>query len=257
MPGNRFQKLSMNNRVRTKHHNLLYYLNKEYTMANGLEALDKLYHKSLDVLSQFDNLPEKDIRRKHFEILSSQILVSLVNLRINLRFSETSREEFESHFNNDRQQAENYIYNIIQAMQDNIADVALFQTELAFRFLYSKISGTHVGEEKNLYKIFATLYSDTENNWKKDETTLIVLLWNLRNTVHTGGIYFHKPEGYSVSYKGKEYKFEYGKAPEFLKDGHFMDLVSDLFDSLKYAFSNEPIKSVASFDHPSYYALGY
>lgn len=226
-------------------------------MTDGLQALEQLHDKSLQILTNFENLPEKDIRRKHIEIVSSQILVSLFNLRFNLRFTEKSKGEFESYFNGDRQQAENYIHNIIQTMTDSIADTALFQTELVFRFIYSKLTGTNVGEEKNLYRIFATLYNDVENNWQKDETKVVLLLWNLRNTVHTGGIYFHKPEGHTIQYKGKDYKFEYGKAPEFLKNGHFLDLVSDLLDSLNYAFSNDPTRSVATFDHPSYYALGY
>lgn len=224
-------------------------------MADGLQNLEQLHYKSLQILKNFKHLPEKDIRPKHIEILSSQILISLFNLRLNVRFTETNQKEFESYFNGDRQQAENYIHNIIQTMNDGIADTALFQTELVFRFIYSKIAETNVGDEKNLYKIFATLYSDTENNWQKEETKIVVLLWNLRNTVHTGGIYFHKPEGNIIEYRGKEYKFEYGKAPEFLKDGHFLDLVSDLLDSLNYAFTNDPTKSMASFDHPSYYAL--
>jgi hypothetical protein len=226
-------------------------------MINGLTALEQLHAKSTDILQLFDDLSEKDIRKKHLEILSSEIAVSLINLRINIRFSETSKTEFEDFFNSDPQQIENYIHNFIQNVNESIIDAALFQTELILRFYYSQLTGKTPGQERNLHKIVATLFEDTENNWVKEETKLIILFWTLRNTIHTGGIYFNKTEGCSLTYKGQEYKFEYGKAPEFLKDDYSITMLSDLLDALKYLFESDLVKNLGSFDHPSYYALGY
>lgn len=226
-------------------------------MTDGLTALEQLHGKTIDILQEFSALPEKDIRKKHLEIISSQVAVALVNLRINMRFTETCKDEFESFFNADPQKIDNYIHNFIQTLNESIIDTSLFQTELIFRLYYSKLTGKTPGEERSLHKIIATLYQDTENAWTKEEAKLVILFWTLRNTIHTGGIYFHKAAGLTLQYKGKDYKFEYGKAPEFLKDGYSLTMVSDLLDSLRYLFNSDLIKNLGRFDHPSYHALGY
>ena len=68
-------------------------------MTDGLTALEELHAKTIDILQEFDDLPEKDIRKKHLEIISSQVAVALVNLRINIKFAETSKQDFENLFN--------------------------------------------------------------------------------------------------------------------------------------------------------------
>lgn len=224
---------------------------------NGLELLEHLHAKATAIMHAFDALPEKDIRRKHLEILTGQVAISLTNLKINMRFEEKNKDEFLRLFNNDAGQAGNYIHGLVQNLTESIIEASIFQTELVFRYLYAKLKGLNVAEEKNFHKILATLFSDTENNWKKEESKLVILLWTFRNTIHTGGIYFHDPNGYKFTYKGKEYAFEYGKAPAFQKEGHSLELISDLLDAIKYCFESEPVKSVASFDHPAYNALGY
>lgn len=226
-------------------------------MKDGLQLLEELHAQSHDILQTYNALPEKDIRRKHIEILTSQIAVSLVNLKINIKFEELNKKEFLTMFGGDDQQAQNYIHNSVQNLLENIFESAVFQSELAFRFLHAKITGQDVGQEKNFYKIVADLFSDTENNWTKEQSKLVILLWTFRNTIHTGGIYFQKAGGDSLTYKGKEYKFEYGKAPSFLKDGHMLELIADLLETIKYAFDNEPIRSLPPFDHPAYFALDY
>ena len=224
---------------------------------NGLELLEHLHAKATDLTYAFNALPEKDIRKKHLEILTGQIAISLTNLRVNMQFEEKNKDAFLALFNNNPEQADNYIHGMKQNLIENIIEAAIFQTELVFRYLYSKLNGLNVAEEKNFYRIIATLFSDTENNWKKEEAKLVILLWTFRNTIHTGGIYFGDANGLKLTYKGKEYVFEYGKAPAFQKEGHSLELISDLLDALKYCFENEPVKSMASFDHPSYHALGY
>lgn len=226
-------------------------------MTNGRSALEQLHAKAIDLLHEFSGLPEKDIRKKHLEIISSQVAVALVNLRINMKFAETCKDEFEGFFNADPQQIDNYIHNFIQTLGESIIDTSLFQTELIFRYYYSKLTGKTPGYERSLHKIVAVIYQDTENAWTKEEAKLVILFWTLRNTIHTGGIYFHKTAGLTLQYNGKDYKFEYGKAPDFLKDGYSLIMVSDLLDSLRCLFNNDLIKDLGSFDHPSYHALGY
>lgn len=226
-------------------------------MSDGLTALETLHAKTVDLLKEFEDLPEKDIRKKHLEIISSQVAVALVNLKINLQFSETSQKEFEEFFNSDTEQALNYIHNFVQTINESIIETALFQSELVFRFYYSKLNGTTLAEKPTIPKMASVLFDDTENNWKKNEAALIPLFWTWRNTIHTGGIYFDKVDGRIINYKGSDYKFEYGKAPEFIKGGQPISMVSDLLDAIAYLFRSDKIKNLGTFDHPSYYALGY
>lgn len=226
-------------------------------MANGLEDLENLHAKASNIGSQFAHWGSKDIRKVYFETIEGQVAVCITNIRINMRFAELNNAEFMTLFNDDQRQADNYIFQIRQNMAEAIMDAALFQSELVFRFLYYKITGELPGKEKNLFKIIARIFNDVENNWVKDECKQIVLMWTLRNTIHTGGIYFVKTEGYSLNYKGSEYKFEFGKAPEFIKDGYSMTMVYDLIDSLKALFDTQQIKDLGPMDHPNFAALGY
>ncbi len=226
-------------------------------MADGLTVLEDLHEKTVNILQEFNELPDKDIRKSHLEIISSQVAVALVNLKINMRFAETSKDEFEEFFNSDQEQIGNYIHNFTQMLNESIIETALFQTELVFRFYYAQLNGTTLSEKESIPRMAAVLFQDTENNWTKDEAALIPLFWTLRNTIHTGGIYFDKTAGRSITYKGNLYKFEYGKAPEFLKEGHSITMVSDLLDSIRYLFKSDLIRNLGTFEHPSYNALGY
>lgn len=227
------------------------------TMSDGLSALEALHAKIFDLLEEFNDLPYKDIRIKHLEVISTQVSVALINLKINLKFAEELKNEFEGFFNHDREQELNYIYNFVQTINESIIETSLFQTELIFRFYYSKLNGTTLAEKATIPRMTAILFDDTENNWTKKEAALIPLFWTWRNTIHTGGIYFDKVEGKHIIYDGKEYAFEYGKAPEFIKGDQPIIMVSELLDSIAYLFKSDKIKNLGTFDHPSYYALGY
>jgi hypothetical protein len=224
---------------------------------NFFTRLEELHGKSMGLVHKYEALSEKDIKRKHMELMSSQIATSLITLKVCFRFTETNKEEFEHLLNNDNTQIENYIHTFKQSIIEAILDTALFQTELVLRVLYSKLTGENPAQEGNFHKIIATLFDDVQNNWQKDEAKLFVLFWTMRNTIHTGGIYYKNPNGYSVTYKSKEYKFEFMKSFGFLSDNHIMDLLSDFLDSLDYLFSLRIVTDLGAIDHPSYHALGY
>src|SRR5690242_20078748 len=107
-------------------------------MANGLDDLKNLHAKAADIGAEFAHWGPRDIRKIYFEIIEGQVAVSLTNLKINMRFGELNKEEFEGLFNGDKQQIDNYIFQLRQNMAEAIMDAALFQTELVFRYLYSK-----------------------------------------------------------------------------------------------------------------------
>lgn len=154
----------------------------------NLEMLFNLNEKAKNILQSLSSLSEKDIRKVYFNMFSSQVIINYLNYKINVRFSETNRDEFLDFFKSNLNQVHNYTYNVTQFIGENILSTALFQTELVFRFYHSKFTNEIPSKEKNLFKIVSFLYDDIENNWKKEECNLIVLLWTLRNTIHTGGV---------------------------------------------------------------------
>ena len=224
---------------------------------NIFTRLEKLHAKSIGLVHQFEGLPEKDMKRKHIEALSSQIATSLITLKICFTFVQTNNEDFKRLMNNDNKQIDNYIHTFKQSIIEAILDTALFQTELVFRILYSKLTNENPTQEGNINKIIATLFEDIENNWKKEEAKLLVLFWTMRNTIHTGGIFYKKPEGYSLTYKGNDYKFEFMKSFQFLADNNILDLFSDFLDSLDFLFKSQKIEALGYIEHPSFFALGY
>ncbi|MES2328182.1 MAG: hypothetical protein V4539_01180 [Bacteroidota bacterium] len=226
-------------------------------MTEAIQTLETLYKKATDTLNSYEQLPEKEIKRKHLEVIASEIAASMINLKINKQFADAKPKEFSALFNDDQTHIDNYAHILIQHSAESIMDAVLFQTELIFRTFFSKLTGKTPGEERSLHKIIATLYEDTENAWTKEEAKLVILLWTLRNTIHTGGIYFHKTAGITITYKGQAYAFEFGKTPQLLRDGKYFDLITDLFDSIDYLFKRDLIKGLGDIDHPSYNALGY
>ncbi|MCU4188423.1 hypothetical protein M9Q43_04495 [Flavobacterium sp. HXWNR29] len=223
----------------------------------NLEMLFNLNEKAKNILQSLSSLSERDIRKVYFNMFSSQVIINYLNYKINVRFSETNRDEFLDFFKSDLNQVHNYTYNITQFIGENILSTALFQTELVFRFYYSKFTNESPSKERNLFKIVSFLYDDIQNNWKKDECNLIVLLWTLRNTIHTGGLYFENINGRKLNYKNQEYIFEYGKNPKFLieQEGIIIELISDLFDALNSLFKSEKIQKLEFIEHPVYSAL--
>lgn len=215
--------------------------------------LSTLHKKSWEVLKNFSSLPQRDYKKAYLEIVVSQINTSFINLMVNLEFSEQHPKRFSAFFDNNPTIQENYLYSLQQNIRENIVDTLLFQTELLLRFVYAKITLSDV-KETNMNKIFAKLFDDVENNWEKEECNLLVLFWTLRNTIHTGGIYSDKPIR-KIIYKGNTYKFERGKAPDFMKDNLSFDLIFDLLDCMKKLFESDKIIALGSFEHPNYFAL--
>jgi hypothetical protein len=223
--------------------------------SNIFTRLEILHKNSFEIFQKLTKLPDRDIKRKHIEAISSQIATSLITLKICNKYTESNKAEFEKLFNNNYTLIDNYIHTFKQSIVEAILDTALFQTELVLRVLYSKLTCQNPTKERNINKIIAELFEDIQNNWQKDETKVLVLFWTIRNTIHTGGIYYRNNEGYKLTYKDYNYHFEYGKSLQFLEDIHILDLFTDFLSSLDYLFNSEKVIELGYIEHPSYYAL--
>lgn len=70
----------------------------------------------MELYEKYNQLSEKDIKRTHLGVLSSQITVSSLTLDICYDYSKNHSEEFCKHFNGDTKLIDNFIYNLIQIM---------------------------------------------------------------------------------------------------------------------------------------------
>ncbi len=98
--------------------------------------LDELYSSLLKLFEKYKSLDEKDIRIKHIQILAAEVLYGLYSLKINLDFSEKLKADFETIFENDKEQIENYAYWHNHSINNNLFSTFIFQTELLFRVVY-------------------------------------------------------------------------------------------------------------------------
>lgn len=60
----------------------------------NLEMLFNLNEKAKNILQSLSSLSERDIRKVYFNMFSSQVIINYLNYKINVRFSETNRDEF-------------------------------------------------------------------------------------------------------------------------------------------------------------------
>lgn len=219
---------------------------------NIKEGINALHAKSLEAMAKFKNLPSDNIKRNLLEMIQSQVARVEIATRVHARFIDEHRNEFYSYFGDDNSMVQNYFYGHTKDVVDNIATTIFFQTELVFRAIYANNKAQKIGEEGNFHKIIAHIFSDTENNWKKNESKLTILLWKLRNINHGGGIYFDGNKEPELEYLGKKYKFEYGKIPNFQPNELFPFFI-DFIDAIVFAFENEPSLST-DIPHPFYAA---
>jgi hypothetical protein len=146
--------------------------------------------------------------------------------------------------------------NLMQNSVELIVEAALFQSELVFRTLNASLTGHDIYDGSSIPRLIANLYDDTENNWTKEECKLFVLLSSIRNTIHTGGVYFKNTAGETKVFKGNNYTFIYGKPPAYPAGIGILDLVSELFDAMKVLFDSAKIAAIGQLEHPNYNALG-
>lgn len=224
-----------------------------------LDELTQLYNILLQVIGHYKYLQEKDIRLIHFQFLANEVLFSRYTLQVHMLFQENSPQGLSEIFGGDKQQLKNYAHKHSQNINNNLFSSFVFQTELLLRIYYSKIEGKQVtpGSEGSIEKIIKFIYDDTNNNKTSEEADLLILIWKLRNTIHTGGIYFQDPKGLKVPYKGEKYTFDYGKKASFLNNGFLFEILSNMIDALDLLFKKEKIINLGFIEHPTYYAFGY
>lgn len=149
------------------------------------------------------------------------------------------------------------MYHLSQNGLESIVEASLFQAELVFRALNTKLTGHPVYDGSTIPQLVAKLFGEIEPNWTKEESRLIMLLFTgFRNTIHTGRIYFKNMTGITKQYGGHNYQFTYGQPPTLPPGITLLDLGSDLMDVMKSLFDSELIEAIGPLAPPITTLLG-
>ncbi|QHV99310.1 hypothetical protein [Spirosoma endbachense] len=219
------------------------------------DIVEQLFTKAQAHKESYNTFSDRDIRTSFFGTMVNQCATVHINLTINERYIEEGSKACRTLFANDQGRVDNYKHHFTQNCRELIVEAALFQSELVFRTLSANLTGNDIYDGSTLPQLVSRLFVDTENNWQKEESKLVILLSTIRNTIHTGGVYFKKTAGDTKDFKGNNYTFTYGKPPTFSEGITILDLVSEFFDAMKVLFDSPNIASIGPLEHPNYHAI--
>lgn len=220
------------------------------------DTVEQIFAKAISYQRSYNTFSERDIRTSFFSIMVNQCATAHINLIVNQRYLEEGSQACRDLFDNDQSRIENYIHHFTQNIVEAIVDAVLFQSELVFRTLSATLTGKDIYDGSSIPQLIAKLFDDTENNWTKEESKLVLLLSTIRNTIHTGGVYFRNAAGETKVFKGDSYTFTYGKPPALPAGITILDLVSEMLDAMKLLFDGAKITAIGPLEHPNYQALG-
>lgn len=225
------------------------------TLTDTIDQVEQLYAKAQAHKDSYNAFSDRDIRTSFFGIMVNQCGVVHLNLTINEQYLTGGSQASFDLFNGDQGRVDDYIYSLNQNANELIVEASLFQSELVFRTLNAALTGHEISDGK-IPDLLVELFEDIKDHWTKEECKLFMLLSPIRNTIHTGGIYFNRRAGVTRVFKGDTYTFTYGKSPIYPAGITILDLVSELLDAMKVLFDSAKIAAIGPLEHPSYPALG-
>jgi hypothetical protein len=199
-------------------------------MEELIERLKTLYKKVEDSLKQLNGMDERDAGRAYFTVLRNEVAGCIMELKVNAAFATKHTAEFEQVLGN-REFVGNYLSTFIQHVNETVVGTFIFQTELLFRTYKSTLNGTSPADQ-NMHQIFALLFDDVQGSWQKEESNLFVLIWAIRNTIHTAGIYFGRENGRILRYNEIDFRLENGRPPDLSPVQDWYGLLLPLVDAV-------------------------
>lgn len=217
-----------------------------------LSVYKKYYSAFQKLLAERGN--ERDVRVKHFDLFAGDLAehISIIKA-INLLATKYPKDlEKATELSNDDVQF------LLDSFQSTImADCFLkliMRTELLFRTLYSALNpGIDVSRAK-MHPIIAALTGDTQSNWQKEDSKLLVMLWDARNSIHTSGVYSNASKTHT--YKGQTFNFvKEMRGVPFTNEElvYIMEEVCDVVDGIVHS---PAIVALPYMDHPFYKVFG-
>lgn len=139
-----------------------------------------------------------------------------------------------------------YINEYKKAIKFSFIVFLVSSIENSFRVLLRAIdSGACNGGTADFKSIYETLLRTKLSTPLIDYIDLLDLLRHIRNTVHNNSVYFHKNGlDQQVSYRGVTYKFQQGKAVDFLEWSNLLPITADAIELLARVVSDPSITRI-------------
>jgi hypothetical protein len=217
-----------------------------------MPVYDKYYKAWQKLVSEGKS--ERDIRAKHFELIVGDLaehinIIKCVNLLGNK-------------YPKDMEEVTGYNKEKTQLLLENYGGVVLgdiffkfiIRTELLFRSLYGELNpGTDVSMAR-MPQIIGAMTGDTPQNWQKEESKLLVMLWDARNSIHMSGIYSKASKTHT--YKGQSFSFDKEMRGIPFSVDELIYIMQEACDVVEGIVRSATIAALPDKDHPFYKVFG-
>jgi hypothetical protein len=130
----------------------------------------------------------------------------------------------------------------------------IMRTELLFRALYVRLNPGVDISKVTIPQMIALLVGDIENNWQKEESRLLLMLWEARNSIHMSGI--HAKADKTHTYKGKTYEFKQEMRGVPFSTSELVNIMQDVCDVVDGIIHSAAVVSLPDFEDPFYKVFG-
>lgn len=219
-------------------------------MDEQLKCLQQLYKQVEAALGQLNDRQERDLSRAYFTVLRNEVASCIIESRVHQEFIRRLPQEFEEVVGGVGQVG-NYLATFCQHLDEVAVGTFIFQTELLFRRYWIANGGA---PDAKIPSMLAFLFDDTENNWKKEESKLMMFIWKIRNTIHTGGIYFGAD--CTKEYGGMQFQLKDGFPPDISPIGGWYGLLAPAVAAVLGMVLSDRICALGHVEHPNFKAVG-
>jgi hypothetical protein len=223
------------------------------TLDEGLMPVYDKYHSTWKKLLS-EGRGEKDFRAKHFELLVSDLAEHINIIKCVNVLGQKYPKDIEEVTNYSREQVELLLGNFHDTIISDCFLKLVMKTELLFRTLYGILNAGADASKATIPQLIALLVGDTENNWQKEESKLLLMLWDARNSIHMSGIYSKADKTHT--YKGKSYEFKKDMRGVPFSTEELFDIMLEITDVVDEIIHSAAVSAIPDTDHPFYKVFG-
>ena len=215
-------------------------------------ALFPLYRKYYDTYKKLvsERRSERDIRVMHFKSFAGDLAEHINIIKCINLLGQKYPKDIEVVTNYKKDQVELLLRNFHDTIISDTFLKFLMKTELLLRTLYSILKPEVDVSKVTIPQLIALLLGDTENNWKKEESKLLAMLWEARNSIHMSGIYSKSDK--TFAYKGKHFIFKKEMRGVPFSTQELLDIMQETCDIVDGIVHSAPVAAIPDTDHPFY-----
>lgn len=223
------------------------------TLDEGLMPVYTKYYETWKKLRD-EGKGKRDMRPAHFELIASDIAEHINIIKCINVLGRKYPKDIEEVTNYNKEQVELLLSNFHDTIISDCFLKVIMKTELLFRTLYGILNTGADASKATIPQLIAFLMGDTENNWKKEESKLLVMLWEARNSIHMSGVYSKADKTHT--YKGKTFEFKKEMRGVPFSTEQLLDIMQEVCSIVDGIVHSTPVAAIPDTDHPFYKVFG-